>query len=209
MEHLPSASNAQRPAAVPFVCKEPYDGGSFLEYPIRKNKPHILPSVAKRPDSLPFWQHEKLYPTPRDELEGFFQTWLFFGLIYEFLGASYQPDGFIRQLVEGISVVSTSSLRISVDNWVNGLEDGSTQLTYDHIAKCLHMVFAALRVAGPAFDPRIKLSIASTGELFELVRAFKHLSPWLPMLCFGFFGFCFCVFGAVDCYSRAATRPKL
>lgn len=48
-------------------------------------------------------------------------------------------------------------------------------MTYEHVAECLHLTFATLRAAGPEFDLRIKISIASVGELTEYAanRAFK------------------------------------
>ena len=47
-------------------------------------------------------------------------------------------------------------------------------MTYEHVAKCLRLTFAIIRAAGPEFDLRIKLCIASVGELCEYAtnRAF-------------------------------------
>ena len=47
-------------------------------------------------------------------------------------------------------------------------------MTYEHVAKCLRLTFAIIRAAGPEFDLRIKLCIASVGELFKYAtnRAF-------------------------------------
>jgi hypothetical protein len=61
---------------------EYYDGGPFLTYPLRKNKPWMLPNDELGENNL--GAHEVLLPTPHEELETFLQTWLYFGLIFEF-----------------------------------------------------------------------------------------------------------------------------
>lgn len=115
--------------AVPYVCREPYDREPFLTYPDRMGRTHVLPKLS----------------TP--DLEDFFQTWLFFGLINEFLGDLCEADDFIR--VGGCdnkTTVSTVRLVELVNTWVECLQNGRINLQYEHIGKCLHSVFDALRV---------------------------------------------------------------
>ena len=86
-------------------------------------------------------------PTPTQDLEDFFQTWLFFGLINEFLGDLCKADDFIH--VGGRddeTTVSTVLLVELVNKWVERLKNGSISLQYEHIAECLRLVFAELGV---------------------------------------------------------------
>ncbi len=170
MEHLPSPLHSLHAdkTKVPYVCKKPYDGGSFLTYPVREGKAYVLPAASSSPGQLPFWQHEKLHPTPKEELESFFQTWLFFGLIHEVLADLCSPQDFIRASQEATDkVMSTSNLISITETWISKVINGDIVTTYDHLAECLRVTFAALRAVNPEFDQRIKLSIASTGEVLE------------------------------------------
>ena len=170
MDHLPVVPNrtVRGLESVPYVCKKPYDGGPFLTYSIREGKPDITPDEAGIPDTvLPFWQHEKRHPTPNKDFEAFCQTWLFFGLINELLGNICKSADFVRLDKAGDNrVISTSQLAGLVEQWVKSIEDGSYAITYEHAAKCLRLTFDTLRAAGPEFDLRIKLCIASVAELF-------------------------------------------
>lgn len=170
MDHLPVVPNqvVQGLETVPYVCEKPYDRGPFLTYPIREGKPHIIPGDAGIVDTvLPFWQYEKRHPTPNKAFEAFCQTWLFFGLINELLGNCCKLVDFVRPDKAGDSrVITTSQLPKLVKQWVRSIEDGSCIMSYEHAAKCLRLAFETLRAAGPAFDFRVKLCIASVGELF-------------------------------------------
>ncbi|KAG6988574.1 hypothetical protein G7Y79_00071g097450 [Physcia stellaris] len=126
-----------------------------------------MPSAEEGTASLSFLRYEQLYPTPNDELEDFFQTWLFFGLIHEFMGELCNRETFFRKFDDGKVVLSTSALPDIVSQWAASIKCGSSSLSYDHVAQCLHRVVTTLRAAGPAFDPNIELSIASLGELLE------------------------------------------
>ena len=170
MEHLPVPKHSihEEHKTVPYVCRNSYDGGPFLTYPIRENKPHVLPSASQTPGQLPYWQYEKLHPTPNEDLESFFQTWLFFGLINEILGNLCSPDDFIVSASgEASKSVSTSKLIDIAETWVFKVLNGEILTTYEHLAECLRLAYATLRAPGPTFNQRIKLSIASTGEVLE------------------------------------------
>lgn len=172
MEHLPTVPGRTVPGleTVPFVCEKPYDGDPFLTYPIREGKPHIVPDTGVVLEkAVPIWQHEKRHPTPNKDFEAFCQTWLFFGLIHELLGNICEPEDFVRPDEDGDGgIISTSRLPGLVEQWVKSVEDGSSTLTYDYVAKCLRLTFETLSAAGPEFDSRVKLCIASVGELIKL-----------------------------------------
>ncbi len=175
MDHLPIPKNAvtNKRAIVPYVCLKDYDGGPFLTYPIREGVTHSLPPDGNIPGGSPYRQHEQRYPTPKQEQEDFLQRWLFFGLIHEILRDRYKPEALIctNETEDGeIRIVSTSGLVETLDKWIADVRVGFVNPchTYEHIAECLRLAFATLYGAGPDFDPQIKLSLASLGELFTL-----------------------------------------
>ena len=165
MEHLPTSTNSLHgeQKTVPYVCREPYDGGPFLTYPERVGKHH---AASNAQGQFSYYEYEKLHPTPKEELESFFQTWLFFGLIHEILGKV--EDDFVQlSKCTTNKSVSTSKLCGFIETWVSNVVNGGLSPTYEHIAECLRLVYATLRAAGPLFDQRLMLSIVSTGEIFE------------------------------------------
>ena len=177
MDHLPSSPNATVPGLeiVPYVCKKSYDNGPFLAYPARENRPEIVPDAAIAAKPL-LHEYERLHPTPNEEFEAFCQTWLFFGMINEFLGNICTSADFLRPGVDGTSsIISTSQLPALVERWVTSVQDGSSSMTYEHVAKCLRLTYTTLQATGPDFDLSIKFCIASVGELFEYAanRAFE------------------------------------
>lgn len=175
MDHLPTPKNAvtNERTIVPYVCLKGYDGGSFLTYSIREGVTHALPSDGNVPGGSPYRQHERVYPTPKQEQEDFLQRWLFFGLIHEILGDRYRPEDLVSNIEtdDGQNpTVSTLGLVEALDNWISDIHAGfvNPRHTYEHIAECLRLAFATIHGAGPDFDPRIKFSLASLGELFTL-----------------------------------------
>ena len=191
MEHLPVASSGtvEGLKTVPYVCEKPYDGGPFLTYPLRENRPEIVPDADSAGKQLLF-EYEKLHPTPNKVFESFCQTWLFFGLINEVLGDICQPADFVRLRDGGDGkIISTSCLTGLIRRWMTSVEDGSSPMTYEHVAKCLRLTFATLQAAGPEFDLSVKCCIASVGHLFsyaantafaieDLVVNNKCPAPW-------------------------------
>ena len=177
MDHLPSVPNATVPGleVVPYVCKKSYDNGPFLTYPVRENRPEIVPDAAIE-GKASLWEYERLHPTPNEEFEAFCQTWLFFGMIHEFLGNICTSADFLRPGIDGTSsIISTAQLPALVERWVTSVQDGSSSLAYEHVAQCLRLTHTTLMATGPDFDLSVKFCIASVGELFEYAanRAFE------------------------------------
>ena len=167
MDHLPATRTVQGLETVPYVCKKSYDGGPFLTYPIRENRPQVISDPANGSGKMPSWEYEKRHPTPNEEFEAFCQTWLFFGLINELLGNICEWADFVRpDKVGDCRIISTSRLPGLIEVWVKSIEDGFSTTTYEHVAACLRQVFDTLRAARPEFDLRIKFCIASVSELF-------------------------------------------
>ena len=177
MDHLPAVLNGtvQGLETVPYLCEKSYDGGPFLTYPIRENRPEIIPDAASAGKQL-LLEYEMLHPTPNKIFEAFCQTWLFFGLINELLGNICKPVDFVRAEKGGNGkIISTSRLPKLIEQWMTSIQNGSSTITYEHVAKCLRLTHATLLAAGPEFDLSVKFCIASVGELFEHAtnRAFE------------------------------------
>ncbi len=175
MDHLPIPDDvvSNPKAIVPYVCLKDYDGGPFLTYPTREGVAHALPPDGNIPGGSPYRQHERTYPTPKQEQEDFLQRWLFFGLVNEILDHRWRPDILICPNEDNdgeTKVVSTLGLVDTLDRWVADIQTGNLKPrnTYEHVAECLRLTFATIRGAGPDFDPRVKISLASLGELFTL-----------------------------------------
>ena len=175
MDHLPIPDDvvSNPKAIVPYVCSKDYDGGPFLTYPTREGVDHALPPDGNIPGGSPYRQHERTYPTPKQEQEDFLQRWLLFGLVNEILDHRWRPDILICPTQDNdgeTKVVSTLGLVETLDRWVADIQTGNLKPRhmYEHVAECLRLTFATIHGAGPDFDPRVKISLASLGELFTL-----------------------------------------
>ena len=179
MEHLlrPTSVPLPPPANIPYICQNEYDGGPFLTYPDRIGKSYAVPNPGFKPAYLPYWQHEQHNPTPKQELESFFQTWLFFGLVNEVLGEVCSQNDFIRVINDEKSSkdITTTQLLFAVDRWVQKVLNDESKQSYDHVAECLCLANAALQVARPTFDSNLLIVLASIGEILEYAtnKAFR------------------------------------
>lgn len=82
-------SPATPPRKTPYVCNEYWDGGPFYTYPVRKGKVRMVPLRLRHLLGIDVSDEpylEILYPTPKEEIQPFLQTWLWFGLLAEMLG---------------------------------------------------------------------------------------------------------------------------
>lgn len=187
MDHLPVASTGtvEGLETVPYVCEKPYDGGPFLTYPIREDRPEFVSDADSAGKQL-LLEYGRLHSTPNKVFESFCQTWLFFGLITEIVGDICQPTDFIRR-GEGSNskFISTSRLPGLIRRWMTSVENGSSPMTYEHVTKCLWLTYLTLQAARPEFDSSVKLCIASVGELFSYATniAFGIENPVLNNKC--------------------------
>ena len=173
MDHLPYPASAigRERTVVPYVCQDKYDGGPFMTYPTRTGSVPDLYLAGLFPGQFP-WSHQtQLASLPKRELESFYQTWLFFGLLHEILGSVCVAEDFIYTCEDQCgytTAVSTSKLKPALEDWV-ALVQADTEnppVTYAHVGQCLCMLHAALnvRTLGCNLDPTIKLSLASLGQ---------------------------------------------
>lgn len=171
---------------MPYLCQEGYDGGPFMTYPSRTGSLPDLHTVGLFPGHFPYPHQMQLALLSKQELESFYQTWLFFGLIHEILGSLVAPEDFIYTCEDQCGytkAVSTSKLINALEEWVAHVQAGRADpsVTYAHVAKCLCLTHAALSI--PAirsnFDPSIKLSLASLGQTFTYAanKAFNVTDP--------------------------------
>lgn len=132
MDHLrvPKQRDATLPPIeVPYICREPYDGSAFLDYPTRKL------SVDRERLRLPHLPAELL-----PEAIEFFQRWLFFGLLSEFFGSKFNLEDFKIENSPGKFTVVTKKLKSYLEDWYvdmneKGVEDWRNRL--HHLHTCL------------------------------------------------------------------------
>ena len=193
MDHLPCPASAlgRERTIVPYVCHGEYDGGSFMTYPRRTGNVPDLYLTGLFPGQFP-WSHQtQLASLPKWELESFYQTWLFFGLLHEILGSVCVAEDFIYTCEDQYghtTAVSTSKLRPVLEEWVARVQADTTKpTTYAHVAECLCMLHAALNVntLGSNLDPAIKLSLASLGQTLAYAtnKAFSIEYPVQKVKC--------------------------
>jgi hypothetical protein len=133
----------------PYISKERYDGGPWVSYPSRRGK---LLSVwdGKNFNLQEYHRSERVNPTPLLELEPFVQTWLYFGLLSEFLCVNISEVGL------GTLAVGEQEFKTIVDRIYDAtlLQDGDghyVSLTSD----CLNSFLQSTRPRLPQ-DPEIK-----------------------------------------------------
>ena len=219
MDLLLSPQDPSRPRQnAPYVCTEQWDGGSFFHYALRKDRLRSVPVTLRRflveegsTDVSGGEFLEILYPTPQEELQAFFQTWFFFGLLAEFLGIN-QVEGVEPAVDADTAARELGSLRDDYTFEENGVRyltgakllepelgmrvmvrvkaakpDTTHRISYLH--RCL--VFTAHMLANgihTVFDPRVRHSISALGELFSTAMAMGMNLGRLPKtgLVFGF-----------------------
>lgn len=189
MDHLPCPESAtgRRKTIVPYVCHEKYDGGDFMTYPSRRRRDFpALHTVGLFPGQLLLSHQVQLALLSKQELESFYQNWLFFGLIHEILGSLYVPEDLIYECEDDsghTKAVSTSKLITALEEWVTRVQAGRVDpsVTYAHVARCLCLTYAALSIQAVRanFDPNIKISLASLGQTFTYAanKAFSVKYP--------------------------------
>lgn len=176
---------------VPYICVEKYDGGPFLTYPRRKNRPWVVPD-ANDPLYLPYASFEGMHPTPKAEQESFMQAWLFFGLLNEVLGDLYcEEDFLVKDTAETDRfILCTKKLRpLLKATYRLCFENAShaTRRQFDHLRECLILVVTVSFAFHSDFDWGLLCSIAAVHEatVNTLNRAAQRLGfdnipniPW-------------------------------
>ena len=175
MEHLPRRIGQEKSIfpAIPYLCQDRYDGGTFLDYPRRLGLPNFEDTrqfcgraTLSRANQI------LLAAMPIAELEPFLQNWLFFGLLKEVLGDLYRHEDFVTAVLDceiEKTIVTTANLLSRLEAWEANIKTETEQHgrslmeVYQHVARCLNLTQVCLN-ANPAFDNDLKFHLASVAE---------------------------------------------
>ena len=91
---------------------------------------------------------------PKREIEPILQTWLFFGFIHEVLGTLCKPRGLTCDAKE--------------------VYGHRKVLTTSYLTKCLRLTKAVFYVSPESFNQALKLSLASLGEMIEIINILRQ-----------------------------------
>ena len=193
MEHLtlPRGALLEEDERVPYLCADivagdPYDGGPFLEYPERIGQTGLL-SQLRSGVGMP--QHRQLREISVYMIETFIQSWLFFGLLHEYLKDAFAAADFVTSTSEekeddgGLtSAEPGSGLEVSsTDPSVTTAADGPAYITtealrlliddwrqtrqtvqdYERLNRCLIISIELLHALPETFNNNIRLCISS------------------------------------------------
>ncbi|TVY20878.1 hypothetical protein LARI1_G001539 [Lachnellula arida] len=167
-----------------YVANERWDGSTWVSYPVKKGKSNYLIN-AESFDLMDYYRAERGNPTPVREQESFLQTWLYFGLICQFIGANAvdggpptsQSKGIIDRVYDLIALQDDSGPFVRLDeDGLNSLRDIGLSLLskepearkahLDRMIVCLSCTQAILEGLPRDFNYMVKYSIASLGELY-------------------------------------------
>ena len=130
----------------------------------------------------PYATYEKLFPTQTDDLENFFQTWLFFGLLSELLAELFNYESFVSESErDGSPVVSTKRLQSLTEQrfeMIKTLDRPRQRGIYLHAVQCIHLTVTILPVAAPDFNSVVKNSITSLAEFLGSAIDKAHRSTF-------------------------------
>lgn len=180
MDHLPLPWDPIQPLVeVPYLCIEPYDTTiPFLEYPRRKGRRYMTPAAGE----VPYATHERLFPTPTRNLESFFQTWLFFGLLAELLAGLFTHETFVTESQPDRSlIISTKQLQHLIEQRfqsVRTLDKPTQKDIYVHAVQCIDLALRTLDAAYPDFNSNVKISMTSVAELVGNAVDIAHLGTF-------------------------------
>jgi hypothetical protein len=183
---------------VPYICDNRYDFMEFMTYPQRVGRTGIMPPPQEL-GNFPGDFFNTKYPGTLDEQERLFQSWLFFGLLSEFIGGNvyeYSKSPALDRAGMVSSIPRRQSAEFLYDDFVYELE-GKQYLTtmklipllaetlsnppgprddldyhrrrYRHIALCLKYTSKMLITCGPQFSRNIRYSIAFLGETLTYI----------------------------------------
>ncbi|KAL7943305.1 hypothetical protein V8C42DRAFT_328674 [Trichoderma barbatum] len=204
-------SPATPPRKTPYVCSEEWDGGPFLTYPVRKGKVRLVPPRLRHLLGIEASEEpylEILYPTAKEEIQPFLQTWLWFGMFAEMLGLNETTPG--HRIIE--DSLATQEIRLLHDTCVSAAdEDGNRYISaiavleaaqlisermqlaphkrerFTYMRDCLQ--YASLMVLSASnLDETVRYSICALGEYFStgLFRIIAQSNPKIDVPIVGF-----------------------
>ena len=179
MDHLPVPEDRNLGSiSIPFLASDEYSS-PFHDYPQRNGWNLSFPANMQ-----PQLQHTSASLARRD-LGGLLQTWLYFGMLSEFLGEPVDVDLFRRHHESGDLLVSTSLEKLVCDRTASLLEhariDGSDFLLSFREAfrlimlKVRHYVLLVVRPITDPFDDLSRICLSITVMAEYLVTALFNL----------------------------------
>lgn len=136
MDHLPYPVNPTLPpVSVPYICEgvDPYDARGFVDFPVRRGWMAMTYQTG--------WCE-----CAPDIAAVRAQTWLYFGVLYEFFGSDFLRPMFIRDdIVNSQDVLTTQALPYLLKTWFNK----TSQRTENSNAKIRALLLAAERYSEP------------------------------------------------------------
>lgn len=138
--------------------------------------------MTRTAGEAPYWIHEQRFPTPTRDLEIFFQTWLFFGLLADILSGLFRHETFVSKSQRDDSlVISTKQLQTLTEQrfqLVRTLDKAKQKYIYLHAIQCIDLALTTLSVADKNFNSNVKNSIASVAELVGSAVNIAHLGTF-------------------------------
>lgn len=121
MDHLPPVSKPYKPVVVPYLGGE-YDGLQFATYPQRQNV------------DISRLQQGDLQGKTREEVAIVLQTWLYFGMLHEYLGQTIVTADFVQDINATRRLITTAKLPGYMTRWREQID---TEKTFPNAASLM------------------------------------------------------------------------
>ena len=175
MEHLPQRLGQSKSIfpPIPYLCQHKYDEGPFLDYPQRLGLPRMVITATFRINpTLSHASTETMKTMSLADVQRFLQNWLFFGLLHEILGNLYCHEDYLTTSLDSETektVVTTLNLVSRLEEWEVKLtqDNRSLRSVYEHLAACITLAYASLKLDYPTFDHDLKFHLASVIEVLS------------------------------------------
>lgn len=189
MDILPLPEDPAFPTPdTPYLVIEEWDLGLFLTYLDRKYQDLDLEKLPSFPNYLPVLSvpvQRTFDALPATKLQPFLQTWLYFGLIAEFLGLNETPDGKrlvsleqaqedMHYLHQSLSEQRDDGPKLLLGAPVMTLKDHfaerirlfeDSQKRYEYLHNCLSRTMFMVNNCYNQMDFTVRYSISALGEL--------------------------------------------
>lgn len=166
-----------------YICRERWDGGVFREYAARKGKTDWFPTAASFLGVQPTSFKSIIMPDNDPDIPRFVQTWLYFGLVAEFLSLNETPteDEVVDQqqrqqeielLHEEFSKVDEGTSYLTGTHLLTMKDRISARMKLapvlaeriSHLRDCLHLTAQLLNAVQVEITSELRFSIAGLGE---------------------------------------------
>ncbi|MCJ1388758.1 hypothetical protein MMC18_001607 [Xylographa bjoerkii] len=176
MEHfLLPANPPSDEIKVPCVCDPPYydgESGSFITFPREKDRPWLVAVEVGENFRLQISRYERLHLLPMQELQKFYQEWLFFGFLKEIMGNDFNTGDFISEEADGVYITTRNLPSMLEEVWSrHPITLSPDAAAYQHVVDCVSIIHTVAKTLQhetgppPSFDWGIVLSIASCARM--------------------------------------------